>query len=423
MRWLYNLGFFAVAPLILVYMLWRSIKQPAYLRRWRERYGFASIAPKPGGLWVHAVSVGEFQAALPLINALKAKYPERDITVTTMTPTGSERVQDVLGDTVQHCYLPYDYPFAVKRFLNQVQPDLAIVVETEIWPNLFYYTHKRGVPILMASARLSLKSVNGYLRIPGPSLVKQTLSFVKLIAAQGPADVQRFNVLGAEPEQIEAIGNIKFDVKLDEALPSKGLDLRASWGEGRPVLVAGSTHEGEEAVILEAFAKIRAIHPTLLLVMVPRHPQRFDTVASWLDRTHYSFVRRSENGICCEEKDIYLIDTLGELPLFYAAGDIAFVGGSLVPVGGHNLLEPAALGKPVLAGPLLANCIDIAELMEDRNALRIVENADQLAETVVELFNNDDLRHALGGRARQMVSENRGAVQRLVERVDQALPQ
>ncbi len=421
MRWFYNLVFYGLAPIILLYMLWRSIKQPAYLRRWRERYGFAEIKPLPNGLWVHAVSVGEFQAALPLIQALQARYPERDITVTTMTPTGSERVRDVLGDSVHHCYLPYDYPFAVRRFLRQVQPAVLIVVETEIWPNLFYYSHRRSVPILMASARLSLKSVNGYMRIPGPSLVKKTLALVELIAAQGPADVQRFSALGAQPEKIEAVGNIKFDVNLGAELPGKGLDLRAGWGEGRPVLVAGSTHEGEESIILDAFRAIRAMHPTLLLVMVPRHPQRFDAVATWLERSEFAFARRSLSQLCCDEKDIYLIDTLGELNLFYAACDIAFVGGSLVPVGGHNLLEPAALGKPVLSGPLLANCIDIAELMEDRNALRIINNADEFAATVIDLLSNDDLRHALGQRAQQMVAENRGAVDRLVERVAEAL--
>ena len=420
-RFFYNVGVYAVTPLVVLYMLWRSVAQPAYLRRWRERYGFPQITPTPGGIWLHAVSVGEFQAAIPLVKALQEKYPQRCITITTMTPTGSERVVDVFGDSVHHCYLPYDYPYAVKRFLRRVKPDLALIVETEIWPNLFHQTEACGAPIIMASARLSPNSVSGYLRIPGPSLVKQTLQKVALIGAQGPTDVKRFRVLGAPAEKVEAIGNIKFDVAFDPELLNQGAALRMGWGERRPVFVAGSTHDGEEEAVLSAFDTLRERHPHMLLVLVPRHPQRFLTVAAALQKRNYRFVTRSSGEPCTAGTQIFLIDTLGELTLFYAAADVAFVGGSLVDVGGHNLLEPAMLGVPVLAGPQLANCEDIAQLMLERDALTIVQGSHDLASNVATLFDDATLRAEAGDRGRQMVAENRGAVSRLLSRIEQAL--
>lgn len=411
MRHLYTVLLYLATPLILARLYWRSRRLPDYRHRWAERFGVFPALPVPGCLWIHAVSVGETRAALPLIRALRERYPTWPLLITTTTPTGSQQVREALRDAVWHVYAPYDLPGAVTRFLARTRPRLAVVMETELWPNLFHYCAAAGIPTVVANARLSEHSARGYARLG--SLTAQMLAKGTLVAAQSEADAARFRALGAA--RVRVTGNLKYDLALPPALLAQGQELRRTWGAQRPVLIAASTHAGEEELILDACERLRRRFSDLLLVLVPRHPERFPVVAELCRRRGLPLVARSEQRRCEQATQVFLGDSMGELLLFYAAADVAFVGGSLVPVGGHNVLEPALLGLPVLFGPQMFNFSEASQhLLEARAAWR-VNDAAELAETAGRLLGDPALRRAAGRRGKAMVEANRGALAALVE--------
>lgn len=413
MRPLYSLILYLITPLALLRLAWRGLRAPDYRRRWPERFGFFPAAVQGGAIWIHAVSVGEFQAALPLIKALMARYPETRLAVTTTTPTGSARVKAALGDAVFHVYAPYDLPGAVRRFLGRVRPRAAIVMETELWPNLFHACRARDIPLILANARLSERSAAGYRRIA--RLTSTTLGCITAIAAQGEADAQRLISLGADAARVRVTGNIKFDITLPADLPEQAAALRRDLGKARSVWIAASTHEGEDEVILEAHALVRQCLPDALLVIVPRHPERFAKVAQLTRKQGYGVVLRSEQRPCTGTTAVFIGDSMGELMLFYAAADTAFVGGSLITRGGHNMLEPAALGLPVISGPHTFNFAQISHMLIEAGAARQVHDARELAEAVIDYLEDAGLRRSAGEKGRQIVAQNRGALQRLVD--------
>jgi 3-deoxy-D-manno-octulosonic-acid transferase len=404
-----------LAPAFVAHLLWRSLRQPAYRRRLRERFGFGlQRLPQPS-IVIHAVSVGEVTAGVPMIRALQQRYPQVPVVVTTMTPTGSQRAHELLGDSVVHSYVPYDSTGAVRRFFHWARPMLAIILETEIWPNLYRACGERSIPLVLANARVSVKSQRRYRVLFG--LIRDTLSHGIVIAAQSAGDAARFRELGASRERTHVTGNIKFDFDLPAEVPARGIEFRKRHAGARPVWIAASTHEGEEEIALEAHRHLLRLHPNALLLLVPRHPERFESVASLLRRLDMPYTSRSSNETCSMESQVFLGDSMGELTAFYAASDVAFVGGSLVPIGGHNLLEPAALGLPVLTGPYNFNSPDIAELLVEQGAAEVVRSGADLSLKIVRLLGNEAERRRIGSAARKAVEDNRGALDRLLDLV------
>ncbi len=393
---------------------------PGYRLRWAERFG--SVAPIPAErkvIWVHAVSVGETVAAVPLIRRLQERYPDHLVAVTSTTPTGSERVRAMLGDSVYHCYAPYDLPSAVARALTRLHPDLLIIIETELWPNLIHHCQRRQIPVVVANARLSAKSARGYQRFSW--LSAPMLRDITLVAAQYAEDGQRFVQLGLPADRLRVTGNIKFDFTLTAEQRQLAQRLTSAWrgANGRSIWLVASTHRGEEEIILDAYRQLLRSVPDLLLVLVPRHPDRFGEVAELCARLDFRLVKRSENRVPGPDTQILLGDSMGELAVFFGACDLAFVGGSLVPVGGHNLLEPATWGVPVLSGPQLFNFAEISNLLLAADALTICNSADVIASAVLELLNNEALREEKGAAARAVVEANRGAMAKLLAVIDQ----
>jgi 3-deoxy-D-manno-octulosonic-acid transferase len=414
-RFFYNLFVYIAQPFVAVYWLFRAIVNRSYRGGFGQRFGFGY--PKLRRcIWLHAVSVGEVQAALPLVTAIRSRFPNHTMLVTTVTPTGAARVKALFGDTVRHCYIPFEMPIAVNRFFGSVKPELALIIETEIWPNLYRGSGMRDIPLVLVSARISPRSVGGYRRLL--PLFRDTLSYGIIIAAQSRADAERFRSLGASPERTRVTGNIKFDIELPVDLVARGDELRRQVFGERSVWIAASTHEDEEKQILSAHRQLKDANPNILLILVPRHPERFVQVRSLIEKDGFRCVARTEKRRCDESTDVFLGDTMGEVPLFYAASDIAFVGGSLVPVGGHNLLEPAALGLPVITGPYVFNAQEIADMFVDLGACRMVRNAEELAAAVTELVENPGAARDLGRKGMEIVVQNRGALKRLLALLD-----
>ncbi len=417
MRFLYSLALYLSTPLILFHLLWRGFGNRAYWRRWGERFGYLPAALEdPFDLWVHAVSVGEAQTAVPLIKRLREHRPGMRILVTTTTPTGSERVRSTLGDTVGHAYVPYDLPGSVHRFLQKVEPGLAVFMETELWPNAFHQCARRSIPVVVVNARLSARSAQGYLRFP--VLAKQMMADISAIAAQSKDDSRRFIQMGAPEGRAHVTGSIKFDIRLPASLLERAQVLRRKWGGQRKVWIAASTHEGEDEQVLRAFTLILKEIPDCLLLLVPRHPERFTKVKDLAGRRGFVTALRTGASEHWPGAQLLVVDTMGELPLFYAASDAAFVGGSLIPHGGHNMLEAAALGKPVIVGPHLFNFSEISQLLLNRQAMRTVENPQELADTVLELLKDANLRHNMGENGRLVVGENRGALEKVTTLIE-----
>lgn len=409
MRFFYSALLYLVAPLFFLRLAYRGLRAPQYWQRWPQRLGFFPARFTRPTLWVHTVSVGEFQGALPLIRVLQQRHPELQLVVTTTTPTGLARAEAALGAQARTGHLPYDLPDAVARFLSRIRPAVAVIVETELWPNLFHACQRRGIPLLVVNARLSQRSLLRYRRIL--PLAQQTVRSATLIAARGEEDARRFAALGAAPHQLRVTGNIKYDATVPANAREQGARLRAQWGAERPVWIAASTHEGEEAIVLQAHALLRQRFPDGVLAVVPRHPERFDKVAQLIAAQGWNWTRRSLAEHIDPAIDVYLADTMGELYLLYAASDVAFVGGSLVPIGGHNMLEPAALGVPALSGPHVFNFAEVQQLMEHAGALAPVSDAQSLAEAVARWFASPAARRAAGEAGLRCVAQNRGAVE------------
>ncbi|WP_116810445.1 lipid IV(A) 3-deoxy-D-manno-octulosonic acid transferase [Steroidobacter cummioxidans] len=421
LRSVYTALLYVFAPIALAGTALRGVRDPAYRDRLSERLGFTRVFAAARGsrpLWIHAVSVGEVQAAAPLIRALLKKYPQHSLLITTATPTGAQRVRALFGESVRHAYLPYDLPGAVSRFLDRVQPALAIVMEREIWPNLFGECERRRIPIVLASARISERSAVRHRKFA--SLFRDALSGNVTVAAQTSQDAERYRAIGAQ--RVLVTGNVKFDIEVPQTAREAGETLRAAQFSNRPVWVAGSTHDGEEQQILAAHRAVTAQRSDALLVLVPRHPNRFDAVRAWLKNEQVEFAARSRNEAVSPATPVLLVDTLGELMMFYAAADIAFVGGSLIAtVGGHNLLEPAVLERPILVGPHNFNAPDIAQLMMESGAAREVNSAEQLAAAILELYANPAARADMGAKGSAIVTANRGALSRVMELIEPLL--
>jgi len=427
MRFLYILAVYFAAPIVSLLMLIRGLKDRSYWRNFGERFGFGPRLDKPG-VWIHAVSVGEVQAAAPLVSSLRQHFPDVPLIVTTFTPTGAARARALFKDGVRVRYVPFDLPGAVRRFFDRVHPRLAVIFETELWPNMYHECGRRRVPLILASARISAKSVGRYRKLGG--LFRDALSQAAVVAAQTPGDAERFREMGADPDKAHVTGNIKFDFAVPPNTVTQGRRLRELYAQGRPVWVAGSTHRGEEEAVLEAHKLIHGPHPRALLVIVPRHPNRFDDVARVIESAGVRFMRRSRavpdaDGIVrgMGTADVLLVDTLGELLDFYAAADVAFVGGSLLPIGGHNLLEPAALGVPILTGPHNFNSEDIAKLLISRGAAEVVPDARTLGRRVAALLSDPDERSRIGAAGQASIDSNRGALAKLLGLINPLLQQ
>lgn len=413
-RALYTLILYLALPIIALRLLWRARLAPAYRRRWGERFACAGTKPAGPSIWVHAVSVGETLAALDMIRALQTRYPDHRLLVTTTTPTGSERVRSALGDSVDHVYLPYDLPDCWWRFFRKFSPALFVVMETELWPNLLAACAQREIPVLLANARLSARSAAGYARLEG--LTRPMLRRLSCVAAQQQPDAERFVQLGVAPERVAVTGSIKFDLTLTDGQRQLARDLRAEWATHNEILwLAASTHAGEDEIVLAAFAQARVQCPGLRLVLVPRHPERFDRVAQMCQAAGWRTQRRSEKSAA--DFDVLVGDTMGELLVFFGAAHISFVGGSLVPTGGHNMIEPAAWASPVLCGPHLYNFAEVSRLMVEAGGLNIVEDAASLAQRVAALCSDEAERVRMGRAAQAVADANRGALARLLTHI------
>ena len=418
MRNLYTILLYLLTPFVLLRLAWRGLRAPAYWKRWGERFGrINSVEGKP--IWVHAVSVGEVQAAVPLLRALLKRYPGVPVLVTTTTPTGADQVRSLFETRVKHLYVPYDLPGAVQRFITQTRPRVALIMETEIWPNLYRTCSHQGVPVLLVNARLSERSANGYMRVR--RLAAQTLSCVQGIAAQTRADAERLVELGAPPERVKVTGSIKFDMQIPASLTEQAAVLRRDWGQQRPVWIAASTHEGEDELVLAAHKRIRERYPNALLILVPRHPERFARVAALCREQGWKTVQRSEQCPTPADAAVFVGDTMGELLLFFAASDVAFIGGSLIPHGGHNPLEAVAQRVPVLFGPHMFNFEAIAQMLLSAGGAREVGDDGQLADSVLHWLEDPAGRVAVGERGAAVVEANKGARDAVVAMVAEAL--
>ncbi|HEY6454593.1 MAG TPA: lipid IV(A) 3-deoxy-D-manno-octulosonic acid transferase [Steroidobacteraceae bacterium] len=409
---IFKLAAYLLAPFYLAALLWRGRHESGYWRGFDQRFGLG--APLACPVWLHAASVGEVQAAAILVAGLRQRDAQLPLLITVTTAAGLARARVLFesrGITVR--YAPLDLPGSVRRFVQRVRPRLAIVLETEIWPNLFGACASAQVPLVLASARLSERSARRY-RWVGSAL-RKSLAAVVQVAAQTPADAQRFADLGVPVSHIEVTGNLKADLAVPDSVPANGLRLRAHFAPHRPVWVAGSTHEIEEQQVLTAHRAVREALPQALLVLVPRHPRRFEAVAEWLRREQVDFARQSCADAVTDATQVLLVDAMGMLLDFYAAGDVAFVGGSLVAVGGHNLLEPAALGRPILTGPSHANAREVLQALLAAHAVCVVRDAAELGRAVTQLLRDADVRQRMGAQALQVVTQGRGSCARVLD--------
>lgn len=419
MRKFYSIILYLLTPFVLLRLLWRGLRAPAYWKRWGERFGFIPRLYGGDPIWVHAVSVGEVQAAVPLLRGLLKRYPDVPLLVTTTTPTGSDQVRNLFETRVQHVYMPYDLPDAVQRFLDRAHPRLALIMETEIWPNLYQACAGRDIPVLLVNARLSARSAAGYLRVR--HLTAATLRCLHAIAAQDRADAERLIALGAPEGRVKVTGSIKFDMQIPASLTESAAVLRRDWGLQRPVWIAASSHDGEDELVLDAHRSIRARYPSALLVLVPRHPERFTRVTTLCRDQGWNTVLRSEQAPTPADAAIFVGDSMGELLLFFAATDVAFIGGSLIPHGGHNPLEASAQGVPVLFGPYMFNFEQIAQLLLEAGAAREVGDSGQLADSVMHWLADPAARNTAGEHGAAVVEANKGAREAVLAMVVEAL--
>ena len=420
LRGLYSAALYLLLPITIYHLIWRSFRQGEYLQRWDERYAVYGSAPAHAGtIWVHAVSVGEVNAAAPLINKLLALRPATRLLVTSITPTGSARIRALWGDRVEHVYLPYDLPGAVSRFLRHYRPRVALVLETELWPNLMFGCREHGVPAWIVNARLSERSLRGY-RLLRP-LLRRALRSLRGVLAQSAGDAARFIDLGADPATTRDVGNLKFDIAPVEGADAFADGFRARIGE-RPVWIAASTHADEEAAVIAIHRRLRERWPDLLLLWGARHPERFRAVAQHSVEAGWRVATRQLTQWPDRQDAVFVIDTLGELVPFYGCADVAFVGGSLQDIGGHNLLEPASAGTAVVTGPHLHNFLDIAARMRGAGALRVGKDATEVGDHIAGLLEDDVARKRMTVAGQALVEEGRGALNRTLDLVAADLP-
>ena len=418
---IYTALFYLLLPFIFLRLLWRSRKNPLYRQRWLERLAYIPSQLDQPSIWLHAVSVGEVIASIPLVKALVAEYPQYKIVMTTTTPTGSAQVLRSLGQSVTHFYLPYDLPSCINRFLHRCRVKALIIMETELWPNLLRVTHKQKIPIIIANARLSARSKRRYDSVK--PFMKQILSQIKMLIAQSESDAARYMDLGLSEANVKISGNIKFDLTVPRNIFTQGDKIRERVGiAGRPAIMLASTHDGEEKIWVSIIKRIKLQIPEVLLLIAPRHPERFDDVSQLMHAHDLSVARRSLGQVVTPEVDIYLCDTMGELLQFYAASDVSFVGGSLVPIGGHNLIEPAALGLPIVTGNYLQNFEMVKRQLLDAQALLVLESPEAIAQSMVDLLLNREERLSMGRRAKEVVATNNGALQRHLDVIKVYIP-
>ena len=400
-------------------MAWLGLKTPAYLSGWMQRLGMSvpAVGPQPV-FWIHAVSVGEVQAAAPLVKRLLRDLPQHTILITTITPTGAAMVRQRFRERVIHSYLPYDFPCAVRRFVNSVRPGVLLVMETEIWPNLFQICTQRGIAVLLVNARLSSRSYHGYNRIRWFS--RRVFSLISRVGAQSPEDGRRFINLGAHPDRVIITGNMKFDVAIPAEISIQGAILRRQLAGNRQVWIAASTHDGEEQLILDVHRSILERDSSCLLILVPRHPQRCDSVAELSMRRGFRTSRKSLVQDYPADTEVFILDTLGELMLYYAASDVAFVGGSLLPCGGHNVLEPAGLGIPVVTGKYVSNFTEINRLLLEYGAALQVGDKQELEYSICMLLADPERRSRMGMAGKRVVEDNRGSTDRVMQLIADA---
>ncbi len=424
---LYTFVLYLALPLAFLRLWWRGFRQPAYRQHWRERLGYvAEIANDAPLVWVHAVSVGEVRAAEPLVNALLQRHPQLLLLMTTTTPTGRETVARLFGDRVRCCYMPWDLPFAIRRFLSSIRPEKVIVLETELWPNLFRELKQRDIPLFLVNARLSDASLRGYRRMP--SLVRGTLSCVTGIAAQSEVDAGRFMALGAPGNRVKYVGNLKYEVELRQDFELRLTGLRQQFGCCEPLWVAGSTHPGEEEIVLSVHRRLLARYPNCLLFLVPRHPERAAdvvllcqqagmSVALYSDIAGYDQAKRSADPVP-DQNQVVVVNVLGELIYLYGLASVAFIGGSLVLHGGHNPLEAVQAGCAVVSGEHVDNFADIYHQLESVGAVTCIENEDGLAKTIETLLGDAELRRRQLVAAEQVLAGNRGALARVLALIE-----
>ena len=411
MRIIYTVLFYCLTPFILLRLFWRGIKAPDYRLRWLERFGFYKEIYPQSVIWFHAVSVGEAEALFPLLKLILQHHSDAQLLITTTTPTGSARVKAVMGNTVSHVYLPYDMPDSIARFMAKFKPKMAVIMETELWPNLFIACGQNTIPLYVINARLSDKSARGYKKIP--TLVNQALAQVKTIATQTQDDADRFVSIGAHSDGVVNLGNIKFDVDVPSTVISAGADLKNTLFAQRFVWIIASTHTEEEAIFVALYKQLKLKIPELLLILVPRHPERFSDVKQLCIHQDLNVVLRTTDEIVVDKTDVYLADTMGELKLLYAAADVAFVGGSMVPIGGHNILEASVIGVPVMFGPYMANFKEISRRVLEQQAAIQCKTTAEVIDTLLALYQDAEHRSAFAERGKYFIKQNQGAVNRV----------
>lgn len=419
LRGLYSAVLYVLTPVTVYHLIWRGFRFREYFQRWNERYASYGEPEARIDVWLHAVSVGEVNAAVPVVDALRRAHPQLRWLVTTITPTGSERVRALWGEGVQHVYVPYDLPGAISRFLGHYRPRLALVMETELWPNLLFGCRDQGIPTYLLNARLSARSLRGY-RVLAP-LISRVVRTLKRIGAQSPSDGKRFIALGAAPGGVMDTGNLKFDIAAPEGLAAFVQTFNAHAGR-RPVWIAASTHEDEEASVVALHRNLRQRWPDLLLLWAPRHPERFPRVAEQAQSAGWKVATRRKSTWPAADDEVFVIDTLGELMPFYACAEVAFVGGSLQPIGGHNLLEPAAVGTAMVTGPHLHNFAEISKRLKEAGALLIAQDAQGVEAALGQLLEDAAKRQAMVDAGRALVEQGRGALAKTLQMIDADLP-
>ncbi len=418
----YTTAYYLALPFIFLRLLLRSRKQPGYRQRLKERFrGFSGHNPLKPSLWIHSVSVGETIAATPLIEHLLKIFPYYNIHVTTTTPTGSAQVTQHFKDRVTHSYLPYDIPYALKHFFRSVQPRLCLIMETELWPNLLFLCYQKNIPTLLANGRLSTRSYQRYAKLGVIS--RDILNLFSKIAAQSQSDAEHYRTIGIVNEKITVTGNLKFDKLIPPTLFDEAQKFAQLWGLcNRPILIAASTRENEEPYVLTAFTTVKKKYPNALLILVPRHLDRIEKVVRLCEKNAFKTVLRSQLASPLADTDILIGNTIGELMLLYALSDIAYVGGSLVDTGGHNILEPAALSLPIITGPYLRNFKTISHMLVTANAQLIIHTADTLAEAFLKLLADEPLRREMGAQGCDIFRKNKGAIENHLQLIKALVP-